>query len=399
MLDSAVLQVLVGLALVFAVFSVAVSRLNEAVLGVLNYRARQLETELRRLTGSGQGSGVPGGARDVVAELFDGPMRGLRAGGRTDPPALADLDPARGWLGHVVRAHRLRLPAYLPSTAFARGVLDLVEPPARALLHQIRPQDMIAIMPTTVTTAQHDRYDQAYRAAYDALTPVTAAALHDAMPAGCEAGRAVTTAIVALLPAGQPTTLLPMGAEIAKLPASPLRTALTGIAARAGADRDKLLTELATWYDSSMDRLSGWYKRRIGRFLLVYAVVLTVAFNLDVIGLTQSLWQDSAVRAVAVAEAENRVQPGQSTAQGSGEGVVEAVRDIGALQLPFGWTRARGTSDLRDVPRGTEAWLLKILGWLIAVAGLAVGAPFWFDLLGRLVNMRATGPKPEPADG
>src|SRR5262249_2888583 len=51
MLDSAVWQVLIGLALVFAVFSIALSRVNETVLGYLNARGRQLEAELRRLTG------------------------------------------------------------------------------------------------------------------------------------------------------------------------------------------------------------------------------------------------------------------------------------------------------------------------------------------------------------
>ncbi|WP_232303547.1 hypothetical protein [Pseudofrankia sp. DC12] len=110
--DSAVLQVLIGLALVFAVFSVAVSRVNETVLGFLNYRGRQLEAELRRLAsenverdpalpaepdspdGSTVGQSI-GAVRDLTAELLDGPLRGLRTGGRPSVPAVGVRGPSR----------------------------------------------------------------------------------------------------------------------------------------------------------------------------------------------------------------------------------------------------------------------------------------------------------------
>ncbi|ONH24527.1 hypothetical protein [Pseudofrankia asymbiotica] len=410
MSDSAVLQVLIGLALVFAVFSVAVSRVNEAVLGFFNYRGRQLEAELRRLASEVVRPRTPPAspdgaapARDVTAELLDGPLRALRAGGRAAVPAVAAMPPAHGWLGAVRRARGLRLPTYVSSTAFARAVLELVEPPARALLHRASPAELAGAFPSDVTDEQRTAYAAAYRAAYDNLTPATAQALSAAMPASSESGRAVTTAIVALLAQSPDTAVLPLGAEIARLPDSPLKTALTATAARAGADRDKLVAELAQWYDAAMDRLSGWYKRRIGKFLLVYAIALTVAFNLDAIGLTRALWQDSALRAVAVSSAETRVQTSTpaggdgSSGEGAAETAVSAVRDIGALQLPFGWTHADTVTDPRAVPDDAGDWALKALGWLVAAAALTVGAPFWFDLLGRLVNMRSAGPKPKPA--
>jgi len=444
--DSAVLQVLIGLALVFAVFSVAVSRLNETVLGFLNYRGRQLEAELRRLTaenverdpdlradptpaadlalagGQSQSQGQSESptpvatVRDLTAELMDGPLRGLRTGGRSTVPAVATMRPATSWWGRIRRAHLLRLPSYLPSMAFARAVLDLVEPAPRALLSRISPQEMAAVFTSSVSDAQRAAYADAYQAAYAGLTPASAEALRAALPTDCESGLAIADAMVLLLLAGasdDPSSggttpggpMLSLSAEIARLPASSLKTALIGIAARAGADRDKLLAELAQWYDASMDRLSGWYKRRVGRFLVGYALLLTVAFNLDTISLTRALWQDSAVRSAVVSAAESKAfstsglasQP--DAAASGGEGVVDAVRDIGALQIPFGWTRSGTASDPRALPSDAEGWALKVLGWLIAVAALAAGAPFWFDLLGRLVNMRSTGPKPKPADG
>jgi hypothetical protein len=403
--DSAVLQVLIGLAGVFAVFSLAVSRANEAVLGVMRYRATRLESELRRLTSSttpASPTGAPDAVaaplttlRDLASELLDGPLLGLRAGGAPTLPNVAETPRVGGAIGAMRRARRLQLPAYLPSTAFARGVLDLLQPPVRALLPQASPDALVDVIPDGYDRESHLK---AYRAAYDALTSDTAKSLEDAIPTACAAGRAVAGAIRDQLPpVGAESTAsarsyMPLGAEIARLPDSPLRTALTGIVSRVGTDADKLVGELATWYDTAMDRLSGAYKRRISVYLIGYAMLFTVAFNLDAIGLSKALWQDSAVRAAAVAAATAQPQP-----QG-GEGVVQTVRDIGALQLPFGWTtpKAAAASDPRSLPRSGGSWALKVLGWVIATAALAFGAPFWFDLLGRLVNMRATGPKPDP---
>ena len=35
-----------------------------------------------------------------------------------------------------------------------------------------------------------------------------------------------------------------------------------------------------------------------------------------------------------------------------------------------------------------------ILGWSLSGLAIAMGAPFWFDVLGKVVNVRNTGPKP-----
>ena len=32
-----------------------------------------------------------------------------------------------------------------------------------------------------------------------------------------------------------------------------------------------------------------------------------------------------------------------------------------------------------------------IVGWLLTVAAISLGVPFWFDLLGKIVHLRASG--------
>ena len=55
----------------------------------------------------------------------------------------------------------------------------------------------------------------------------------------------------------------------------------------------------------------------------------------------------------------------------------------------------------------TETWfkynpnqtggLETLLGWLITALAITLGAPFWFDLLSKLINIRGTGNKTDPA--
>ncbi|WP_239334592.1 hypothetical protein [Frankia sp. CiP3] len=390
--DSAIVDVPIGLILVFAIGSVAVSRLNETVFGLVCYRGRQLEAELRRLFGD-RPVDTAAAAVDTsrTAQLLDGPLRGLRSGrhaGEAPDMGTAPVS-ASAWR----RARRMRLPSYIPSVAFSRGVLDMLEPPARVLLARM---DRLTIPDAALP---------ALREAHRSLTDVSAAALSEALaasPAATEESRRIAASIVGLA-AAEPVG--PLLDEVAKLPAdAPLRSALIGIVTRAGHDRDRIIAELAEWYDDTMDRLSGWYKRRVTRFLFVYALLLTLVLNLDAVALTNALWENRSLRTAAVQAASTELVSATAAttpAASAGEAAnraVNAVRDAAALRLPLGWSGAGvDRSDPRRIPDDTGGWALKIFGWLLTALALSLGAPFWFDLLGRFVNMRSSGPKPTPA--
>ncbi|MGH7962279.1 MAG: hypothetical protein ACRERD_10730 [Candidatus Binatia bacterium] len=53
------------------------------------------------------------------------------------------------------------------------------------------------------------------------------------------------------------------------------------------------------------------------------------------------------------------------------------------------WDQAKNATD--------GSWFLKIVGWLITGVAVSIGAPFWFDLLNKLVDFRGAGKRPEPA--
>jgi hypothetical protein len=57
----------------------------------------------------------------------------------------------------------------------------------------------------------------------------------------------------------------------------------------------------------------------------------------------------------------------------------------------------RCASDFADLATDPEQFGLKAIGWLITALAVCLGAPFWFDLLNKLVDIRGAGRKPAPS--
>ena len=49
-------------------------------------------------------------------------------------------------------------------------------------------------------------------------------------------------------------------------------------------------------------------------------------------------------------------------------------------------------------PQGWKGYLAKIAGLLVTAFALALGAPFWFDLLSKVARLRASGPPAPPSE-
>jgi hypothetical protein len=45
-------------------------------------------------------------------------------------------------------------------------------------------------------------------------------------------------------------------------------------------------------------------------------------------------------------------------------------------------------------PEPEEITVAVVLGWIITAFAISLGAQFWFDALGKVLNLRATGVKP-----
>jgi len=221
----------------------------------------------------------------------------------------------------------------------------------------------------------------------------------------------------------------------------------------AGGDTAAIRTSIEDWYNTGMDRVSGWYKRETQRILFMLGLIITVALNVDTISIVQhlaiskdarealvqqvttSLQDDSSLRerveAAAVAagkthnaaETESSAVPSTSSTPSSHESSAELElqakiktadakakllkEQLFGLGLPLGWSEMRKGAAKRVTCTATDiswfdetgcalwpydVWLIlaAIPGWLITAFAISFGAPFWFDMLNKMMVIRST---------
>ncbi len=182
-------------------------------------------------------------------------------------------------------------------------------------------------------------------------------------------------------------------------PYKPLYDVLLPIWNDARADYDTFVAGLCSWYDSHMDRVSGWYKRSAQTILVYIALFIAIGLNVDSVKIVQELQKNTALAnnlaATTLAYYQTHAtQTPSPSASPSPSLPCNADCQTELSQLPIGWTPAR----LKDGTQSLAAVLLKLFGFLITTLAILLGAPFWFDLLGTIVNVRSAGHKPAPSD-
>lgn len=179
---------------------------------------------------------------------------------------------------------------------------------------------------------------------------------------------------------------------IGKLPTSNIKDALT--AATVDTDNlDKLRTNVATWFDSAMDRVSGVYKRQLQLLSFLVGLAVAITLNADSFTVAKALWSDGALRSEVSDLSYQYV--GEFDVDNASQ---EKLGKLGKLRndirpLPIGWTSSPGRPDYGWTSMVT-GWISKILGWLFTAFAIMLGAPFWFDMLSKFVKIRASGDKP-----
>jgi hypothetical protein len=165
-----------------------------------------------------------------------------------------------------------------------------------------------------------------------------------------------------------------------------------------------LQDNIEQWFNDAMDRVSGWYKRWTQKIILGIAVIVVAATNMDTIMHIERLYGDLTLRAAVVAVANDAVQGTTGDPTKDKAARDNLLREAGELSLPLGWIpdpqdpyKTKQVPSCRGIPRLEcfANWGLKLLGLLITVIATQQGSPFWFDLLGKVTNLRASGIRPE----
>jgi hypothetical protein len=188
----------------------------------------------------------------------------------------------------------------------------------------------------------------------------------------------------------------------AELPGN-IKGSLITLIDEAGGNFDKARENIEEWYDDAMDRVSGGYKRRTHWILLGIGLAASVGMNIDSVNIIQTLAHNGDLRASVVAAAENYAKTplptpdpaaGERTArQQYDESVrrIDQIRgEINELGLPLGWSSEPMTVNPRGLPASGGGWFLKFVGFILTALAVSQGAPFWFDLLNKIIVVRST---------
>lgn len=312
------LDVAIGFVVLFFLLSTVCSAVNEGIANLLGWRAKTLEDAIRNLVGD---SRPKVGWRDRLRG-GGGRMGKREAQPQTDvTPALFDHWRIKGLVRNPESRWRRRSrPSYLPPRAFSLALAEtLARGPAKG--------------------DSSEEGDSLWKQTDDEILERVTAAMDG-------------------LPEGQ------------------LRSLAQKAALNAGESLDGFRAQVERVFDDSMERASGWYKRKVQAALLVLAALIAVGLNVDTVRVATTLWNDQPLRTAVAARA---------AAQGTPDDAATAVEQVSELGLPVGWG-----------DNAPDNILFAIPGWLMTIAALNLGAPFWFDLLSRLSRLRGAGVPERP---
>ena len=335
MFGSDMIEIAIGMIFVFLLISLVASTINEFILSLLNMRGRVLLTGLKTLLNDPD-------AKGLVNKVYNhGQIFGLFRG---------DFNPKKPG----------NLPSYIPAQNFVMALLDVV-PAAAAPAGQQAPVLPAPEQAPPVQLGPQQAAGQQAAAARALLDSLRAAAQTLAQDASTEK-------------VGKP---------------------LISMINAAGNDVAKLKKSLEDWFNSVMDRVSGWYKYRTQHILFGIGFVLALALNADAVKIVRQLSKDSTLRQSIVAAAQSAKQPTSNTGQLIADQIKQAkeqVSNIEDLGIPLGWTNATLPPAIWHMQSADLlwAWLRVLSGWLFTAFAVSLGAPFWFDMLNKIMVVRST---------
>jgi hypothetical protein len=183
-----------------------------------------------------------------------------------------------------------------------------------------------------------------------------------------------------------------IASRIEKLPDGGLKPVLRQILNDAQQDKEAFKQKVELWFDDVMDRASGWYKRHIQKVLIFLGLGIAVSFNVDSLQIYAQLSRDPDAANRVALEAARVVAGRENLEAEEPQALREEVYDLLAQNLEvlksplgIGWDAVpMAKMDWVD-------WLLKAFGWFVTALAISLGAPFWFDLLKKAVNIRSSG--------
>lgn len=464
----AMLEVAIGIIFIWIVLSLTTIQIQEWITTRLDKRARDLEASIHEMLAN----------PNLKSQFYDHPIiRGLTAKKRNTPSRIPVWFYRYPILRGFTREKR-KLPSYIPAQQFSLTLFDIAMTAntESSLIQQgifkLR-DDLKKEAPSTVHKALIEELNLLAEfarsaAATEAGTAITKRTL-ERLKTGAEnfidnfyknhPDLKLDDNVARILKEGMDTALkeavrlkAEMDEVVRQQPPLDAATALSkvrqGVAALSvispevnqtlsalllnveefAVDKEKRLGKardnVEKWFNDSMDRASGVFKRYTQRVAFLIGLIVALVLNVDSVNLTLFLWRDPSVRQVLVAQASTFQIPAQETngAVSPTDTAKQAAQQLQEWNLPVGWGLNKfEPNNCKLFPGDQQSFgirfpfknqclvppatkdptnlLTKSLGIFITALAAMQGAPFWFDMLKRIVNIRSTGPNPAEKDG
>jgi len=206
-------------------------------------------------------------------------------------------------------------------------------------------------------------------------------------------------------------------------------------------DVPRFRKNLENWYDETMDRASGWYKKHTQIVLFFVGLSVSLVFNVDTLKIIERLEKDPKLREQLVQQAAafdeahpdldkklllQELENNKFNAQYSKDELLandslrniklnDSLRLANYLELKskrdtlFNQANKLIKNDINSVHHSLGlGWdnyetsfkniFYSLIGWMVTALALSLGAPFWFDLLNKMMKLRGSVATPTSDD-
>ena len=157
---------------------------------------------------------------------------------------------------------------------------------------------------------------------------------------------------------------------------------------KAEAGATSTVKEIGAWFDGKMQEVGKLYEVHARRIAATVALIVVVVLNLDSVAIGTHFWREPSLRQAASERLDQIVAEEGLDA----DSVEKYQQELMQLNIPMLWDlegapkKFFAANELATVP----AILTKLTGLLLSWWGVALGAPFWYQVIRRL---RATDSK------
>jgi hypothetical protein len=264
MFNNVALDVFIGLVFIFLLYSLLATIIQEMIATRLAFRAKVLEKAILRMLEDGKTN-----SKSPFVDRINGFLHLLGLKNLLKGKSVTPWFYAHPLIRYLSEDNYYSKPSYLDATNFSKVVIDLLkgfdQPESQALqsIHNSITEGTIHKLPISISTPEADKVNPAIKI------------LQTQYP----------------LPPGPGSTY------VATVQINP-NTAffLRSLWQDSGADINIFRKKLEDWFDDTMQRASGWYKRYTKIVLLIVGFIVAYVFNVDSIAIHRILSKDKGAR-------------------------------------------------------------------------------------------------------